>query len=159
MSGFVKLDSRILQSSIWAEDYSTRVVWITILALADCTGKVDSSVSGLYRAANVTQEECVAAIEKLESPDKDSRSQEYEGRRIERIEGGWLVLNYSKYRQHSYSKNPEATRKRNYRNKKMNTKGHVPNSTGHSASASASDIQEKSINNLETLYPDESTRV
>jgi len=40
-----------------------------------------------------------AALKKLSSPDPDSRTPEFEGRRIEAIEGGWRILNYEKYRQ------------------------------------------------------------
>jgi hypothetical protein len=31
-------------------------------------------------------------------PDPDSRTKDFEGRRIDTIEGGWLLLNHSKYR-------------------------------------------------------------
>jgi hypothetical protein len=38
------------------------------------------------------------ALIKFELPDADSRTKDNEGRRIETIEGGWLILNYQKYR-------------------------------------------------------------
>lgn len=98
MNGFTKLFSNIVTSTIWQENNQTRIVWITLLALADKNGKVNATVPGLANIAKVTISECEAAIEKFLSPDKYSRSQEHEGRRIEVVEGGWRLLNYDKYR-------------------------------------------------------------
>lgn len=98
MSGYVKLYSTIITSSIWLESHATLRVWITMLTLADRRGEVSGSIGGLAHIANVTREECVAALELFMSPDPDSRTPEHEGRRIEKIDGGWLVLNAEKYR-------------------------------------------------------------
>jgi len=93
------------------------------------------------RSANVPEDDFDKAILSLESPDEDSRTKSNDGMRIQRIEGGWKVLNYIKYRKHSYSGNPESSRKRNYR-KKIKKAGHVPlcpeNVRDISASASSS---------------------
>jgi hypothetical protein len=48
--------------------------------------------------ANVTAEQAEDAIRVLESPDPNSRSPDWEGRRIERVDGGYKLLNYFKYR-------------------------------------------------------------
>lgn len=97
--GFVKLYESILGSSVWAESAETRIVFVTLLLLADYrTGRVESSVSGLARFANVTPTECRAALDILSGPDLDSKSVEWAGRRIERVEGGWDILNFKKYR-------------------------------------------------------------
>lgn len=96
---YVKLFSSILTSSVWAEDTSTRIVWITLLALADKEGDVRSSPSGLARLANVTLEDCQAALSKFLSPDPESGTQEHEGRRIEERPAGWHIINYAKYRE------------------------------------------------------------
>jgi len=95
---YVKLFSSILTSSVWSEDLPTRVVWITMLALADRDGFVRGAPSGLARQANVSLADCLKALKVLESPDLESQSQEWGGRRIETMEGGWLILNYAKYR-------------------------------------------------------------
>jgi hypothetical protein len=113
--GFTKLDQGIVDSSVWSEELATRVVWITILAKSNFEGFVAASRSGLMRASNVTEEQFNSAIEKLESPDPDSRTPDYEGRRIKKIEGGWKVLNFLKYRQYTYSDSPEALKKRKQR--------------------------------------------
>lgn len=96
---YVKLFASILDSSIWSENYPTRLVWITLLAMADAEGLVKASVSGVARRAAVTRKEAEAAIKVLLSPDKDRPDQEHEGRRLELVDGGWSVLNYQKYRE------------------------------------------------------------
>ena len=98
MSGFTKLSASIITSSIWQEDHATRLVWITMLAMANPQGVVEASIPGLANIANVEVEECEQAIRKLLEPDVYSRTAEHEGRRIEAIEGGWRILNYEKYR-------------------------------------------------------------
>jgi hypothetical protein len=97
-SGFVKLYETILDSSIWGEGHGTRLVWITMLAMADENGVVIASAGGLARRANVSREELADALAVLSAPDPDSKSPEFEGRRIERVDGGWLVLNHRRYR-------------------------------------------------------------
>jgi hypothetical protein len=104
MGTYTKLDNTILHSSIWCADSDTRIVWITMLAMSDFQGVVESSVPGLARIANVSVEACERALEYLESPDEASRSREYEGRRIKRIDGGFLILNKEKYRDKQYSR-------------------------------------------------------
>jgi hypothetical protein len=96
--GFAKLDHGIIHSSIWSEDYATRILWVTMLAMKDETGFVGTARSGLIRAANISPEEFDKAINCLESPDDESRTESYEGRRVEKIEGGWIILNHDKYR-------------------------------------------------------------
>lgn len=98
MAGYTKLFSSILASTIWREDDKTRIVWITLLAMSDKDGIADGSVPGLADFARVSVDDCRAALNKLASPDPDSRSKEYEGRRIEIIDGGWRILNHAKYR-------------------------------------------------------------
>lgn len=95
---FTKLFSSITASTIWAEPDHTRLVWITMLAMADQHGRVWASIPGLANMARVTLERCEEAIEALKGPDKYSRTKTFEGRRIEEIEGGWRLLNHAKYR-------------------------------------------------------------
>jgi len=99
MSSFTKLHDNILTSTIWREVPATKVVWVTLLAMADQDGIVESTIPGLAALANVSIEETESAIEKFLSPDKYSRTREREGRRVERIDGGWRLLNYDKYRE------------------------------------------------------------
>lgn len=75
-----------------------KVVWITMLAMADRDGVVWASVPGLAHRAGVGLGECRVALEKFLGPDLESRTTENEGRRIEAVDGGWRLLNHGKYR-------------------------------------------------------------
>lgn len=98
MVGFTKLQSSIIQSTIWRADKDTKILWITMLALSDKDGIVEGSIPGLADSARLSIEETEKALQKLMAPDPYSRSKESEGRRIEEIEGGWYIINYKKYR-------------------------------------------------------------
>lgn len=111
MGGFTKLFSDIVLSSIWSEDDKTRIVWITLLATSNADGFVSASLPGLAAAARVTIEECEASLTKLVNPDPHSRTKDHEGRRIEPVDGGWLILNYRLYRDRT-SDDPNAIKVR-----------------------------------------------
>ena len=98
MAGYAKLFSDIVHSTVWRESVYTKVVWITMLAMSDKHGLVMASVPGLADMAKVTLDQCVEAIKILSSPDEYSRTKDYEGRRISEVDGGWLLLNYEKFR-------------------------------------------------------------
>lgn len=51
MSGYTKLFSSIIDSTIWRESKETKIVWITMLAKADRYGVVEASLPGLADAA------------------------------------------------------------------------------------------------------------
>lgn len=104
--GYTKLFSDIITSSIWNEDDKTRIVWITLLALSNAHGRVHCALPSLAIMSRVKDDECEKAIKKLESPDRHSRTDTHEGRRIEKTEGGWLIINYEKHR-NRLSENPE----------------------------------------------------
>lgn len=95
---FVKLYGTILDSSVWGEPLAVRVVWIAMLTMADKHGVVAASNDGIARRANVPLKATEKALAVLEAPDPRSKSQEYDGRRIERFDGGWRILNYERYR-------------------------------------------------------------
>jgi hypothetical protein len=95
-----KLFTSILDSSIWLEDDGVVRVWVTLLASMDETGFCKfGSVHNLARRANKTPKETARCVAILESPDKIDPQQDFEGRRIERVSGGWIVLNAGKYRE------------------------------------------------------------
>jgi CRISPR/Cas system Type II protein with McrA/HNH and RuvC-like nuclease domain len=82
---YTKVFASILKSTVWLEDSDTRVVWITMLAMADKYGEVSASVPGLAHMANVSIEACRSALAR------------FEGREIEKIDGGWEIINFEKY--------------------------------------------------------------
>lgn len=110
MAGYTKLFSSIVTSTIWCEDYPTRLVWVAMLAMADARGKVEGSVPGFARLANVTMAEMEKALEVFLAPDIHSRTPDNDGRRIEVIAGGWRILNYTAYRE---SRDPDVRREQN----------------------------------------------
>lgn len=110
MSGFVKLSSSIVLSTVWREPHPTRIVWVTMLALANPRGYVGASIPGLADVARVTLAECEEALTCFLAPDPYSRSSEHDGRRIEVVDGGWRLLNYDAYRA---GRDPEARREQN----------------------------------------------
>ena len=129
MHSYTKLFSSIITSTIWMEDDKTRILWITLLAMADQHGEVYSSIPGLARVAGMTVGEAVAALEKLLGPDEYSRTPDYEGRRIAPIEGGWELLNHAKYRllaSRDDSKTATANRVRRHRERNSVTQNVTP---------------------------------
>ena len=95
---YVKLFASILDSSIWDEDHATLRTFLSLLLMSNRDGVVQAAFSGLVRRSRCTRDEVRRALEILEAPDPESKDQDYGGRRIERIDGGWLVLNRAKYR-------------------------------------------------------------
>lgn len=139
---FVKLDTGILNSTLWVER-ECRELFITALLMAEPQeflsetpqiavrslettgwmvppgwyGFVAAAGVGIIRRAIMDQDLGMVALDRLCSPDPESRSGDYEGRRMARIEGGYVVLNYMKYRERDYT---AAERQRRYRLKKLN---------------------------------------
>ena len=95
---YVKLICNILDSTLWVENSDTRVVFITMLAMSDSEGVCMSTAPGIARRANISISSVRKALVILESPDTDSRSTNDHGRRIERIDGGYRIINYLAYR-------------------------------------------------------------
>lgn len=96
---FNKLFGKILDSSIWLEPTSTRIVWITMLAAMDQDGYAHfSAIENLANRARVANEEARIAVECFLAPDPNSSNPKNEGRRIERVPGGFMVLNAEEHR-------------------------------------------------------------
>ena len=95
---FVKLLSSITDSSVWAYDDQTRIVWITMLAMANRRGVVHAAVPGIANRARVSLESAEKAVAIFEAPDPYSRNPDNDGRRVVRVEGGFRLLNYEKVR-------------------------------------------------------------
>lgn len=98
MSGWTKLFSSMLESSVCELPIHARWVWVCMLAICDVRGFVSGTTSGLARRCNVTREQFEEAIALLTAPDHTSRSTEMEGRRLIQEPGGWLIINRVKFR-------------------------------------------------------------
>jgi hypothetical protein len=147
---FIKLDTGIIRSTIWF-DRPALEVFITALLLAEPAeydvpipqlrvgaleptgwsappgwyGFVPASGPGLVAAAQVDQATGLEALARMGEPEPTSRSQDHEGRRIIRIDGGFLLLNYVKYRDKDHT---TAERSARYRDRKRH--GVIPSRHG-----------------------------
>ncbi len=110
MPGYAKLFSTIITSSIWSEDDKTRLMWVTMLASADAHGYVSGSVPGMAAIARMSIEDARHSIDVLCAPDPDSRTKDQDGRRLLACDGGWLIVNYAKYRE---QRDPETRTQQN----------------------------------------------
>ncbi len=94
-----KLFSKIVDSSIWLEPTPTRIVWLMFIAVMNEDGFVQfASVANVAHRARIDLLDAETAIKILESPDPNSADDENDGRRIEKVPGGWMILNAGKYR-------------------------------------------------------------
>jgi len=165
--GFTKMFSSLITSSIWSEDDKTRIMWITILAVTDADGFCNAALPGLSAVARMSLSDAEKCIKKLESPDEHSRSMEMEGRRIERVDGGWFVINYAKYRdkarietRREYLRNKQRERRENHKSlsnsddcQQVSTSV-IKTSTNPSASASSSaSVMETEFDQFWKAYP------
>jgi len=144
---YTKLFSSIVTSTIWTEDANTCKVWVTMLAIADKNGEVHASIPGLAQIAGMALSDTEAAITKFLSPDKYSRTSDDEGRRIEPIDGGWVLLNHAKYRSMA-SKDEEkiATAKRQAAfRERQNRNGKVTDSNGSVTGSNATVTENRDI--------------
>jgi len=174
---FTKLFSSLTESTLWVEQpHHVRIVWITMLAMADRDGIVAASIPGLARRACVTVAEAEEALKVFLSPDRYSRTPDHEGRRIREVPGGWELLNYAKYRR-MQSAELERERKREYmRNRRSSNVAPFPehvaevavgnecSSASSSPSASGSDpdpegVQREPSNDVDDDEPPQTTEI
>ena len=116
--GFVKIyGDRLLGSSLMDEALETRWLFICFASKANAEGFVRCQTTGTAaRLANLTEEQAQRALDALSSPDPNSTTPDYEGRRILRADGGWLVVNHQKYRDlRTRSQAMKAARQRRWR--------------------------------------------
>lgn len=136
---FVKLKKSILNSTVWM-DRDVRDVWITALLMADLHevraplptikvsslhkdpfvvpagwyGFVPAASTGIIRMAGMDTKAGMKALQVLASPDPESRTPDHGGRRLVRVDGGFIVLTYDKHRQRDET---AAERMRRYRDR------------------------------------------
>ncbi len=133
---FVKLDCGMLKSSIWWQR-DKRDIFITALLMAvpfevrepmpqlkvrklertkftvpkGWYGFVDVSPANLVIHAMVSDHDAgLREIEEMGEPDGDSKSQTYDGRRMVRVAGGFIILNYMEYRERDHSSTERSRR-------------------------------------------------
>lgn len=96
---FVKVQTKLLESSIMDEDPIIRLAWHCLLLMPDWDGYIFGTVTALARRANINPEDMQRALEIFTNPDKNSTSREHDGRRIlDRGGNTWEIVNFVKYR-------------------------------------------------------------
>lgn len=144
---YVKLDTGILDSTLWV-DREARDVFLTALLMAvpyeleqdtealgiraiaplgftvpaGWYGIVSAAGAGIVRRSGLDMETGLDALERLCQPDPESRTGDFGGRRIVRISGGFLVLNFMRYRDRDTT---AAERMKRYRERKKHGKNGV----------------------------------
>lgn len=98
MGTFTKMDSGIVDSSIWAKSDKALRVWIALMAKSDAYGYVRIARPALAILCMVERDELDVILEELLAPDPDSRTVEDVGR-LEARPGGFLIVNYVYYRE------------------------------------------------------------
>lgn len=158
-----KLFTKILDSSIWLAPDPQRIVWITLIAAMDRYGVCQfACAENLAARARVDVTATKEAILAFESPDPLDPTQEFEGRRIERIPGGWLVLNAEKYRDMvtaavAAEKTKERVRRHREAKKAVTVSNGLQRSVTPSVSVSVSNHQnQRALNNASSEKPQES---
>lgn len=91
---------RTLSSRIWSLSPTTRCVWLWLKLQADPEGFVSADMLGVAAGANVPVEDARRAIEGFCSPDPDADPDDpHDGRVLERVRGGWLILDHESERE------------------------------------------------------------
>lgn len=99
MNRYSPIWDSIVDSSLWTEEYYVRVLFTTLLAKKDLDDVVRGSAFNIARWANMTEAEVIKGLKILSSPDKKRMEpQPHEGRRIKKVEDGWLIINGAHYR-------------------------------------------------------------
>lgn len=83
-------------------NWKALVTFQQMIVLCDVDGVVDMTPFSLHGRTGIPLEIIEEGIEALEAPDPQSRTSEFDGRRLERLDAhrpwGWVILNYKKYR-------------------------------------------------------------
>lgn len=138
---FVKLDCGILDSTLWA-DRDAKDLFITALLMAvpheliqpmeqievrtlektgflvpaGWYGLVRAAGQGIVRRHGMELEPGLSALERLGAPELDSRTPDFAGRRMVRVDGGYIILNFAAYRAKDHTAKERSKR---YREKKF----------------------------------------
>jgi hypothetical protein len=137
-------------------------VWITLLASMAEEGFVDiASPRNLALVANVSLEATIQALEVLTGPDPESSDPANEGRRLQKVDGGYVVLNAAKYRELSRREDQKVanrTRVANFRERQRESRN-APvmrsNTSEADAEAPTTEKQTKTESPQQELIPAE----
>lgn len=122
MDIYTPVFSKIVDSSLWSEPDFVVKIFITMLAKKDADMVVRGNAYNIANWSKKTEQEVLQALEILSSPDtRRLEPQPHEGRRIQRVEDGWLILNgqhYQNLMRKVHRNAYQAEKQREYRSKK-----------------------------------------
>jgi hypothetical protein len=99
MKSWSPLWSTIVYSSLWDETSECVKLFITMMALKDHDHVCRYNAYQLAQVSKLSEIKVLEYLQVLSSPDtKRVEHQEFEGRRIQAVEEGFLILNGEKYR-------------------------------------------------------------
>lgn len=98
MDFYTPISSKIVDSSLWCEEDYVIKIFLTMAVKKDGDQVVRGSAFNIAQWSKKTEAEVLEALKILSSPDtKRLEPQPFDGRRIEKVEGGWLILNGKHY--------------------------------------------------------------
>lgn len=102
---FFPLDRDILSSSLWCQGSGDELkVWIYLLLNANPgTGIVADTDPAIAMHCGIELDRVDAILSKFAEPDRYSRTETKDGRRIERVKGRIRLINYTKHANKDYS--------------------------------------------------------
>lgn len=99
MKSFTPLWNGLVDSSIWEEPDHVFRVFMAMLSLKDANHQVTMDGYKLAKRIHMPVDKVEAALKILSEPDSRRPDQEFEGRRIKKVDGVWEILNGEFYRQ------------------------------------------------------------
>lgn len=156
---FAPIFTKILDSSLWEEPYTVRLLFVTMLALKDADHVVRYNDYQLHRRANMKLEEVKEGLKILQNPDIRRGGQEFEGRRIKQVEDGWLILNGQEYEEQMRlisRRVYQARKQREYRDAKRVRSGPLPGENSHAMAEETGD-QRAADNVVTGALPDKAS--
>ncbi len=100
MNSWTPLWNGLVDSSIWEEEDHVFRLFMALLSLKDADYIVRPFDDyKLARRIHMEHPLVLDALKVLSEPDPRRPGQEHEGRRIKRVEEGWLIINGEKYRE------------------------------------------------------------
>ena len=162
---FVKLDCGILNSTLWSEK-ECREVFLTALLMAEpheltepapqiavdslqttgfvvppgWYGFIPAAGVGILHRAGIDREAGIEALRQLGEPESTSRTPDFEGRRLVRVAGGYIVLNYMKYRDRDYT---SAQRSKRYRERLASRRDKSPSHRDITQAEAEAEVQKQ----------------
>ncbi len=140
VTGFLKIDTQTLTSTTYADKPAWDVFFAAMLIAAQYKplrldepmaqmavrtlettgwmippgeyGFAPAAGVGIVKTAQIDTEMGLEALERLGAPEPDSRSQIFDGRRLVRIDGGYVVLNMMEFRQRDQTATERQRRRR-----------------------------------------------